>query len=233
MRENLRTLARKALGAMRPHDSIDYWTNRAREHGARAVMNLGFDDAACEAATRQQRDTLFALLRPHLRGDEQVALDLGCGPGRFTAALADLIGGRAIGVEPVRALLDMAPPPPHERVEYRLMRPGELPVESASIDLAWICLVLGGITTCVILDQTLCELFRVLKPGALIFLAENTSPLRDHAHWKYRSVGAYRAMFPFAELAQVGEYDERGERISVLAGRKRTDTAALQRQRAA
>jgi len=63
------------------------------------------------------------------------------GPGRFTVDLASLIKGKAIGVDPIKHLLDLAPR--NQDVEYRLMSETAIPLEADSIDIVWICLVLG------------------------------------------------------------------------------------------
>jgi SAM-dependent methyltransferase len=78
-----------------------YWTKRALRHGERAVLNLGHKHEEEAAVTAAQKESLLPMLRSRLRGDEKIVLDYGCGPGRFTAALAETIHGRAIGVDPI------------------------------------------------------------------------------------------------------------------------------------
>src|SRR5687767_188921 len=110
----------------RPHSDLEYWEERARRHGARSVLNLGHTAAQMDSVTRYQVSTLFPILREELTGNEKLVLDFGSGSGRFTPALAELTGGRVVGVDIVQRLLDISPR--HERVEYRLAVDGRIPL---------------------------------------------------------------------------------------------------------
>jgi SAM-dependent methyltransferase len=194
-----------------------YWAARARAFGVRSVLNIGHTDAEVEAVTRMQREVLFPLLRERLRPGDKRLLDFGCGPGRFTRDLAALIDGTVLGVDPIPRYLDLAPK--GERVAYRRLERGVVPAPDASFDVVWICLVLGGILDAGELERTVREIGRVLKPGGLVFLVENTSQKSDGVHWVFRTADAYAHLFPFAALAPVAEYFDLDERMSVLAGR--------------
>jgi ubiquinone/menaquinone biosynthesis C-methylase UbiE len=196
---------------------LAYWEDRARAYGPRAVLNLGHEENEFERVTRHQLETIFPHLARSLQGDERVALDFGCGPGRFTPHLARLIGGRAVGVDPTRTLVELAPAAPS--VEYRVSDGSRIPIPDAAIDLAWVCLVLGGLSGAQ-LTTAARELDRVLRPGGLLFLVENTSSKEHCPHWTFRSVAEYQKLLPFAALAHLHDYDDLGERISILAGRK-------------
>jgi SAM-dependent methyltransferase len=197
--------------------AIVAWRTRAEHLNARAVFHIGHSDAELDDVTAAQKHELYPRLRPLLSETERVALDFGCGTGRFSGDLADLIGGRVIAVDPVRRLLDLAAP--HDKVEYRLMRAGKIPAESASVDLLWICLVLGGIQGKV-LESTLHELDRILKPNGLAFVVENTTIARGTEFWTFRSIEEYQMILPGIRLEHLGDYFDLGERISVFAGRK-------------
>lgn len=195
---------------------LAYWEDRARRYGARAALHLGHPASEVDAVTRRQRERLLPALSALLRGDERLALDFGCGPGRFTPDLARRVGS-AIGVDPIERLLALAPSDPD--VEYRLLRGGRIPVADAEVDVAWVCLVLGGLRD-EELEQAGAELRRVLAPGGLLFLVENTSERCDAPHWRFRSCEAYRTRLAWARLELLGEYDDLGERVSILAGRR-------------
>jgi SAM-dependent methyltransferase len=198
---------------------IEYWERRAREHGARSVLNLGHTAAELEEITRLQADILFPILRRHLRGHEKVVLDFGSGPGRFTPGLAAVVGGRAIGVDPIQSLLDLAPRAPG--VEYKRIENGRIPLADRSVDVVWISLVLGTITEQSALRQSVAEVERVLRDGGLLFLVENTAERRDKRHFEFRPVEFYASIFPSIPMIQhVGDYYDFGERISVMVGRK-------------
>lgn len=218
----LRRLLRPPFGpSLRPggpRTGLAYWDDRARTYGARSVLNLGHRKEEVESVTRSQWETILPHLARSLRGDERVALDFGCGPGRFTPRLAELIHGRAVGVDPIQTLLDLAPKRPD--VEYLVGDGHRIPLPDAGADVVWVCLVLGGIP-----DRDLPavarEIGRVLRPGGLLFLVENTASGVSCDHWFFRPVDYYLALFPFAALAHLGDYYDLDQRISILAGRKR------------
>jgi ubiquinone/menaquinone biosynthesis C-methylase UbiE len=199
---------------------IEHWEERAEKHGARSVLNLGHTEAEMDAVTRKQVDILFPILKRHLTGNEKLLLDFGSGSGRFTPALANLIGGQAIGVDPIQKLLDLSPRA--ENVEYRVLQNGRIPLEDKSVDVVWISLVLGAITQEPDLRLAISEVDRVLKDDGLVFLVENTADKPDLAHFHFRPIDEYRAIFPSIPLTHESDYDDLGERISIFAGRKRT-----------
>ncbi len=171
------------------------------------------------AMTARQAGILFPLFRQHLAPGDRRLLDFGCGPGRFTADLATLVGGVAVGVDPVAHYFELAARA--HGVEYRQLEGRRIPADDASFDVVWICLVLGGIVNARELKQTVREIDRVLKPGGLVFLVENTAETPDGMYWKYRSVDDYCRLFSTVELKGISEYIDIDQRISVMAGRKR------------
>jgi ubiquinone/menaquinone biosynthesis C-methylase UbiE len=197
--------------------SIAMWRERAEVLSARAVFNAGHSDAELADVTEMQRRELYPRLRTLLNGQEKLTLDFGCGTGRFSRDLADMLGGQVVAIDPVQRLLDLAPP--HPRVEYRLMRAGRIPLADGVADLIWICLVLGGVPED-LFDQTVRELDRVLKPGGLVFMVENTTDGKGSSFWKFRSVADYQRVLPNVPLSHLGDYTDLAERISIFGGRK-------------
>lgn len=197
----------------------EYWRDRAEEYGARAVLDVRHTEAESAAVTAMQKARLFPFLRRELQGDEKLVLDFGCGVGRFTPDLATLIGGRAIGLDTVHAFLDLAPRGPN--VDYCRTDGRSFPVAGGSVDVLWICLVMGGIVGTDLLPDTLRELQRVLRPGGLVMLIENTTEQADLAHWKYRPVSEWQRLFAFAGLRHAGDYADLDQRISILIGRSK------------
>ena len=203
------------LRALR-HGSSAYWERRARKYGTRSVLHLRHTAAEVEQVTAWQKSMLFPLLQAQLRGDERTVLDFGCGPGRFTPGLAELTRAHVMGVDPIETLLELAPQAPN--VEYRLLKRGNIPIEDHSIDVLWIVLVIGLIRGRA-LRHALQELQRVLAPGGLVFLVENTSNKKPLKQIEFRSVADYQALFGFADLKHLYDYQDLGETISVLSGR--------------
>jgi SAM-dependent methyltransferase len=106
-----------------------------------------------------------ALLLAEARRGERV-LDLGCGAGRFVAALRDA-GADPVGVEIAEAALERA-----RRnapgADLRAVEPdGSLPLEHGSIDLVWCSEVLEHVADTA---HLLLEMRRVLRPGGRVLI---------------------------------------------------------------
>lgn len=210
-------LSRIAARIRRP-TGIAYWKKRVEKYGKRAVFNLQHPENELESVTLNQKKTLIELLKTLLSGKEKIILDFGCGTGRFTPDLAELIKGKAIGIDPVKELLAMTQV--SKNVAYKEMKVGNIPLENSSVDIIWICLVLGGIVKEKKLKKTLNELNRVLKPGGLVFLVENTTNQENQHYWKYRSIDSYIELFSFAEMTHYTNMSDLQEQLSIIAGRK-------------
>ncbi len=134
-----------------------------------------------------------AFLLGHVRPGERV-LDLGCGAGEFSAALADA-GAVPIGVdvapEALRRAAERTP-----RLDLRLWCDGEpLPAQEASVDVVWAGEVIEHVVD---VAPWLSEVRRVLRPrgtlllttphhGARTLLALALSPRRFAEHFDPRS----------------------------------------------
>jgi SAM-dependent methyltransferase len=132
------------------------------------------------------------LLRSELRRDELV-LDLGCGDGTFTAAIA-AAGARPVGVEVAQAALARARAR-HPGLDFRLAPlDGELPLAEADVDLVWATEVIEHVADTA---RWLHEIRRVLRPGGRLLittpnhpragilvrgLEHYSEPLGDHLH---------------------------------------------------
>jgi SAM-dependent methyltransferase len=133
-----------------------------------------------------------ALLLAAARPGERV-LDLGCGAGRFVAALRDA-GAEAVGVELAQAALERA----RANVpgaDLRLVEPdGSLPLEHGSVDLVWCSEVLEHVADT---EHVLLELRRVLRPGGRLLA---TVPF--HGRVKAALIGLLRFDQHFDPLGQ-------------------------------
>jgi SAM-dependent methyltransferase len=155
----------------------------------------------------RRRSFLLAEVRP---GDR--ALDIGCGTGDFTAALAQA-GARAVGVEVAQAAVERARAR-HPGLDFRLVPiEGPLPLEDSSFDLVWASEVIEHV------DDTarwLSEVRRVLAPGGRLLVTTPShgrlrvalggverfsEPLGDHLHLYTR--GSLRSLleeFGFGDI---------------------------------
>ncbi len=200
-----------------PISPIDYWEKRSKTYGKRSVLNIGHTADEFDEVTTMQKKKIFPILKQQLRGDEKIVLDFGCGPGRFTKELAEIIKGHAVGIDPVKNLISMAST--DFNVEYKIMEEGVISMGDNSVDIIWVCLVMGGIMSERVLAQTVSEMERVLKTGGMLFLVENTSDKASGKYWKFRTVEFYQHLFSFVKLNHLSDYYDFDEKISIMAGR--------------
>jgi SAM-dependent methyltransferase len=106
-----------------------------------------------------------ALLLAEARAGERV-LDLGCGAGRFVAALRGA-GADPVGVEIAEAALERARANVPGADLRLLEADGSLPLEHASVDLVWCSEVLEHIADT---EHALLEVRRVLRPGGRVLI---------------------------------------------------------------
>jgi SAM-dependent methyltransferase len=128
-----------------------------------------------------------ALLLAEARAGERV-LDLGCGAGRFVAALRDA-GADPVGVEIAESALEraraVAP-----GADLRLLGPdGSIPLEHGSVDLVWCSEVLEHVADGAHLLQ---EARRVLRPGGRILV---TVPYHGRVKAALLGLGRFDAHF--------------------------------------
>lgn len=205
------------------------WDARVRTLGPRAVYNVAHRTPEIQAAfTKKQADALLPVLRKHLLGDELLTLDFGCGIGRWTPVLQEVIGGQVIGVDPTSELLAEATRTRSgENIFYRLYENGEIPVATGIVSVLWSCLVLSTIMDDEMLRHTVEEFRRVLKPGGLLFVVDNTSGPRHRpvvmSRWsRSRTPEEYRSAFvPICDVDILWAYEDEGEGHHVFVGRKR------------
>jgi SAM-dependent methyltransferase len=139
-------------------------------------------------AWERRRSLLLAEARPGER-----VLDLGCGAGRFVAALRDA-GADPVGVELAAAALERA-----RRVapgaDLRLVEAdGSLPLDHASADLVWCSEVLEHVADTA---HLLLEVRRVLRPGGRLLV---TTPF--HGRIKAAAIALTRFDAHFDPLGQ-------------------------------
>lgn len=107
-------------------------------------------------------------------------LDLGCGTGRFTSALAETFGGKAVGIEPSAAMLDIAIARPDVNVEWRLGHAESIPMPGEVVDLVFISQVFHHFVEP---RQALREIHRVLTPAGYLAIRNGTREHNDELAW--------------------------------------------------
>lgn len=137
-----------------------------------------FDESASNTLTAvyltpdvvAQREKVLALLAP--KAGER-ALDIGCGPGLTTEALAQAVGpqGRVLGIDIAPPMLAIAKRScadlPH--VEFGMADVVSLPHADASFDIALASQVYEYVED---IDRALVELARVIRPGGRAVLVD-------------------------------------------------------------
>lgn len=145
----------------------------------------------------------------HVPGERPLTVvDLGCGVGRFTPALADEFGGPVYGVEPSAGMRQQAVEgATHPRVTYLDGAAEAIPLPDASCDLALLFLSFHHFA-----DQagSLRELARVLKPGGAVLLRTQFADLMPDLPW-------YR-YFPSARSVDAGMYRSLAEVRALATG---------------
>jgi ubiquinone/menaquinone biosynthesis C-methylase UbiE len=120
--------------------------------------------------------------------DQQIktVLDLGCGTGRFTEALAVCFDANVVGVDPSGKMLGKARAKQRDpRVGYELGRAESIPLRDNSVDFIFISMALHHFDDAFVAAR---ECHRVLKTQATLFLRAGT---RDRI-----PVYPYVAFFP-------------------------------------
>jgi SAM-dependent methyltransferase len=197
------------------------WDDLTRNHGKKAVMSLTISDKVLEAETNRQIPLLRSAIRPLLTGHERTALDFGCGYGRFTPMLANLIDGRAVGFDPCAEMLRAGHG--HLSVDYVSCPTGqffqELRATETRFDLILAFAVLGEPSVPVWI--TALELCNVLSPEGLMVIVEHVVPHPDPGRWwRFRPPGFYEEVFAACgvHLHEVGTVPQLDDTMTILAG---------------
>jgi ubiquinone/menaquinone biosynthesis C-methylase UbiE len=120
-------------------------------------------------------------------------LDLGCGTGRFSRALAAHFDAELIGVDPSSKMLEQARRKPGDhRVQYQSGRGEAIPLPDGSVDLVFMSMVLHHVPDPAALAR---ECRRVLRPEGIVFLR---GAVREHLAG-YPDVPFFPAMVPILE----------------------------------
>ncbi len=139
---------------------------------------------------------------PRGAGDECLSiLDLGCGTGRFTAVLAERFNAAVVGVEPSEKMRRQAVSnAQHQRVTYIAGSAEKIPCQDASFDAVFCSMVIHHFSS---MPDACRELFRVLRPGGIVFVRTDLKECIDRVR--------FYDFFPTAKAASL-------ERTPTVAG---------------
>lgn len=198
----------------------DTWNNLTSQHGRKAVMSLKLSDQQLDTETARQIPILREAIRPFLNGTEKIALDFGCGYGRFTPMLANLIDGRAVGFDPSSAMVASAQW--HTDVDYISCPTDQFFHETTQTgthyDLILAYAVLGEPS----MGNVAPALSRILSPGGLLTIVEHVVPDPDPERWwRFQRPGHYETLFGACgiTLRTVGTVAQLEDVMTIYAGR--------------
>jgi ubiquinone/menaquinone biosynthesis C-methylase UbiE len=129
-----------------------------------------------ETAAAWMRELQSSVPARGLRG----VLDLGCGTGRFTTALAEALGCRAVGVEPSEAMLEVARARARDGVRFERGDAERIPLGAGSVDLVFMSQVYHHLAD---RGRALAEVRRVLARGGHLAIRNGTLEHLDALEW--------------------------------------------------
>ena len=107
-------------------------------------------------------------------------LDLGCGTGRFTAALGKTFGCSVTGVEPSAAMLSIAEAQQAQGIMWKSGDAEDIPLEDRSVDLVFMSQVFHHLAHP---EKSVQEIRRVLAPTGYLAIRNATTENSKHLGW--------------------------------------------------
>ncbi len=116
-------------------------------------------------------------------GSVSEILDLGCGTGRYSSALAEHFDATVIGIDPSEKMLAQARRKASERVRHQRATAESLPLRDASVDMVFISMAFHHFERP---ERAATECRRVLRPdGALCLRAGTTDRIENYAYVEF------------------------------------------------
>ena len=145
-----------------------------------AARNMEYDDTDIPASYDRGRnhgpevlDLWMKVVSSHVKGQRiNTILDLGCGTGRFSDALAVHFDAEVIGIDPSKKMLEQARRKLSDRrIRYELGRGESIPLPSNSVDLVFMSMIFHHFENPILAAS---ECSRVLRSRATAFLRAGT-----------------------------------------------------------
>lgn len=147
-------------------------------HGPASAKKLGYDPAEIDALPTVVTESFAGVGNPlglHPIRPGETVVDIGCGAGVDSILAARKVGpaGRVIGVdmtaEMVKKATDNAVAAAVPNVEFHQGEADQLPVENGTVDVV---ISNGVFNLCIDKPKVLAEVFRVLRPGGRLQMAD-------------------------------------------------------------
>ena len=193
---NLATTLWNPLTAATPASTANDWRRRVAHAFSRAAPRYG------ELATAQQ--AMGQALWQRLPDTATQVLDLGCGPGHWTARLAQRysatgLPAQVFGLDLAPGMLERARAEHGDRLGWLCGDAAHLPLADRSMDLVFSNL---AIQWCPDLDTVLAELQRVLRPGGRALINTLGPGTLTEVGWAWSRPGALLDFPPASALEQ-------------------------------
>ena len=122
--------------------------------------------------------TWLEVISRQIRADSvSKILDLGCGTGRFSGALAEHLGAKVVGVDPSEKMLAEAVRKADKDVAHVRATAEALPLADRCVDVVFISMVFHHFRDC---DLAMRECHRVLRPDGTLCIRAGTTEQIDH-----------------------------------------------------
>ena len=153
------------------------------------VLPMNYDDADIARRYNSARQLPEATLvfwldkiSEHIPADEvHTIVDVGCGTGRFSAALANTFEADVIGFDPsITMLKEATSNVSHRRVQFLVGDSEHISLTGSSADLVYLSMVYHHIPDP---DSAAREFKRVLRPGGFVCIRNSTLDLLDQVSY--------------------------------------------------